>query len=113
MMILRQPAGTAALHHAPDPLKGGFHFRGVLPHLKKEGDEDLHRCCHNTLMNPVTARSCARPEDLKRSSAHVAQPSSVASSRTVPVRELVPHGPSDPHSGGGTPPEPAGGDACT
>ena len=75
-------------------------------------DEDLHRCCHYTLMNPVTARMCARPEDWKWSSAHVAQPSSVANWRTVPVRELGPHGPSDPHSGGGTPPEPAGGDAC-
>jgi len=263
-------AGTAALHHAPDPLTGGFHFRGVLPHLKKEGgtyfvtfreagalpkevllrlkhereailqqalaakrpltwheqeelfrwysirvdkyldaghgechlrrlefadlvagaicfferqryelrawvvmpnhahvvvwpmpghtlsdilhswksytaheinkllpkrivpfwqsesyehlirdDEDMRRCCHYTLMNPVTACLCARPEDWKWSSAHVsqpsvgvAQPSPAASSRTVPVRELESNDPSDPHSGGGTPPELAGGDAC-
>ena len=33
-----QPAaGTAALPHPPDPLLSGFHFRGVLPHLKREG----------------------------------------------------------------------------
>ena len=30
-------AGTAALRLQPDPLVSGFHFRGVLPHLKKEG----------------------------------------------------------------------------
>ena len=30
-------AGTAALHEQADPLVSGFHFRGVLPHLKKEG----------------------------------------------------------------------------
>jgi len=30
-------AGTAALRKQPDHLVGGFHFRGVLPHLKKEG----------------------------------------------------------------------------
>jgi REP element-mobilizing transposase RayT len=35
-------------------------------------DEDLHRCCQYTLMNPVNARLCARPEDWKWSSAYVA-----------------------------------------
>ncbi len=30
-------AGTAALHEAPNPLVSGFHSRGVLPHLKREG----------------------------------------------------------------------------
>ncbi len=87
-------------------------------HLIRD-DEDMRRCCHYTLMNPVTACLCARPEDWKWSSAHVsqpsvgvAQPSPAASSRTVPVRELESNDPSDSHSGGGTPPEPAGGDAC-
>ncbi len=37
-------------------------------------DDDLHRCCHYTLMNPVNAGFCARPEDWKWSSVHVAQP---------------------------------------
>lgn len=30
-------AGTAALHEAPNLLASGFHFRGTIPHLKKEG----------------------------------------------------------------------------
>ena len=42
-------------------------------HLIRD-DEDLHRCCHYTLMNPVNARLCARPEDWKWSSAHLAPP---------------------------------------
>ncbi len=31
-------------------------------HLVRD-DEDLHRCCHYTTMNPVNAGLCARPED--------------------------------------------------
>ena len=82
-------------------------------HLIRD-DEDLYRCCHYTTMNPVNAGLCARPEDWNWSSAHVEQPttvapSSAASSSTVPVRvdsaQLT-------STGGGTPPEPAGGDAC-
>ncbi|MBI4658965.1 MAG: transposase [Verrucomicrobia bacterium] len=64
-------------------------------HLIRD-DEDLHRCCHYTLMNPVNAGLCARPEDWKWSSGYVAKPSSAASSRTVSVRE--------PGTGGETPP---------
>ena len=48
-------------------------------HLIRD-DEDLHRCCQYTLMNPVNAGLCARPEDWKWSSAHVAQPSPAAGS---------------------------------
>jgi REP element-mobilizing transposase RayT len=33
-------------------------------------DEDAHRCCLYTTMNPVNARLCARPEDWLWSSAH-------------------------------------------
>jgi REP element-mobilizing transposase RayT len=33
-------------------------------------DEDLHRCCHYTTMNPVNAGLCARPEDWRWSSAY-------------------------------------------
>jgi REP element-mobilizing transposase RayT len=77
-------------------------------HLIRD-DEDLHRCCHYTLMNPVNAGLCAKPEDWKWSSAFVAQPSPAASSSTVPVQ--VPSVPQT-SSGGGTPPELAGGDAC-
>ena len=86
-------------------------------HLIRDED-DLHRCCHYTLMNPVNAGLCARLEDWKCSSGHVAQPSGVAqpspaaSSSTVPVRGTdVAITPTIP-SGGGTPPELAGGDAC-
>jgi REP element-mobilizing transposase RayT len=74
-------------------------------HLVREDDE-LHRCCQYTLMNPVNARLCARPEQWQWSSAHVAQPSPAASSGAVPVRQ-----PTD-KTGGGKPPELAGGDAC-
>ena len=72
-------------------------------HLIRD-DEDLHRCCQYTVTNPVTARLCARPEDWPWSSAHVAQPSSAAGSGGVspPVRQTP----------GGTPGQPAGGDAC-
>jgi REP element-mobilizing transposase RayT len=41
-------------------------------HLIRD-DEDLHRCCHYTLMNPVNARLCARSEDWRWSSAHLTQ----------------------------------------
>jgi type I restriction enzyme R subunit/putative DNA methylase len=83
-------------------------------HLIRD-DDDLHRCCHYTLMNPVNAKLCARSEDWKWSSGHVTQPSAVtqpspaASSSTVPVQ--VPSGPQAP-TGGGTPPQLAGEDAC-
>ncbi|HEX7576767.1 MAG TPA: transposase [Verrucomicrobiae bacterium] len=33
-------------------------------------DDDLHRCCHYTTMNPVNAGLCERPEDWKWSSAY-------------------------------------------
>jgi putative DNA methylase len=55
-------------------------------HLIRD-DDDLHRCLHYTLMNPVNSGLCARPEDWKWSSGYVAQPSSGAGSSTVPVRE--------------------------
>jgi REP element-mobilizing transposase RayT len=74
--------------------------------------EDLDHCCRYTLMNPVNARLCDRVEAWRWSSAWVAQPSPAASSCTVPVPEaggVV--GPED-GTGGGTPPELAGGDAC-
>ncbi len=38
-------------------------------HLVRD-DEDLHRCCHYTTMNPVRARLCRQPEDWKWSSAY-------------------------------------------
>ncbi|HEY5909653.1 MAG TPA: transposase [Verrucomicrobiae bacterium] len=76
-------------------------------HLIRD-DDDLHRCCHYTLMNPVNACLCTRPEDWTWSSAHVARPSPAASSGTVPVQEPPPQ----PLTGGGTPPQLAGGDAC-
>ena len=72
-------------------------------HLIRD-DDDLHRCCHYTVTNPVNARLSAEPHAWPWSSAHVAQASSPASSSTVPVRESEP--------GGETPPQLAGGDAC-
>ena len=33
-------------------------------------NEDPHRCCHYTTMNPVNARLCGRPEDWQWSSAY-------------------------------------------
>jgi hypothetical protein len=87
-------------------LIAGLHFRGVLPHLKREGGtyfvtfrqagtlpkEVLLRfkAEREAIMQqagdePVNAGLCARPEDWKWSSAHAAQPSPVASSGTVPV----------------------------
>lgn len=38
-------------------------------HLVRD-DNDLHRCCEYTTMNPVTARLCPRPEDWRWSSAY-------------------------------------------
>ena len=54
--------------------------------------------------NPVKRGLVRSPEEWKWSSAHVAQPSSAASSSTVPVRV--------PRTGGETPPQLAGEDAC-
>ena len=68
-----------------------FLAKRVLRHLIRD-DEDLHRCCHYILMNPVNAGLCARPEDWKWSSGYVARPSPAASSRTVPVRSPPVHG---------------------
>ena len=82
-------------------------------HLIRD-DEDLHRCCHYTLMNPVNAGLCARQEGWKWSSAYVTPPtagaplSPAASSSTVPVR--VPFA-QQKSTGGETPPQLAGGDA--
>jgi putative transposase len=78
-------------------------------HLIRD-DDDLHRCCHYTLMNPVNARLCVHPEDWPWSNAHVAQPSPAASSSTVPVPEARTPGQPTDTSGGGTPPELAAGD---
>jgi hypothetical protein len=83
-------------------------------HLIRD-DEDLHRCCHYTVMNPVNAGFCARPEDWKWSSAHVArpagvaQPSPAAGSSSVPARVSLPE---QTLTGGETPRELASGDAC-
>ena len=38
-------------------------------HLVRD-DKDMARCCEYSLMNPVNARLCVRPEDWKWSSAH-------------------------------------------
>jgi putative transposase len=86
-------------------------------HLIRD-DEDLHRCCHYTLMNPVNAGLCARPEAWPWSSGHIAQPSVVsqpsmaASSGTVPVPGTDAVKQRTTRTGGETPPELAGGDAC-
>jgi type I restriction enzyme R subunit/putative DNA methylase len=45
-----------------------FWQRESYEHLIRD-DEDLHRCCHYTLMNPVSAGLCARPQDWRWSSA--------------------------------------------
>src|SRR5690348_11326159 len=89
-------------HHLPSPVVPFWQSESY-DHLVRD-DEDLHRCCQYTLMNPVNAGFCAQPEDWKWSSAHVAPPSSAACSSTVPVRV--------PGTGGGTPPQSAGADAC-
>jgi REP element-mobilizing transposase RayT len=39
-------------------------------HLIRD-DEDLHRCCHYTLMNPVNAKLCSRSQDWMWSSGYV------------------------------------------
>jgi REP element-mobilizing transposase RayT len=80
-------------------------------HLIRD-DDDLHRCCHYTRMNPVNAGLCARPEHWRWSSDFVAQPSPAASSSTVPVRGINSRIVSTTPTGGGTPPELAGEDAC-
>ena len=72
-------------------------------HLIRD-DDDLQRCSFYTLMNPVNAGLCAEPHLWPWSSACVAQASAPAGASTVPVRR--------PQTGGGTPPQPAGGDAC-
>jgi len=38
-------------------------------HLVRD-EEDFQRCCHYTIMNPVSAGLCSQPEDWKWSSAH-------------------------------------------
>jgi REP-associated tyrosine transposase len=38
-------------------------------HLVRD-DEDLHRCCHYVLMNPVNAKLCAHPSEWKWSSGY-------------------------------------------
>ena len=58
-------------------------------HLIRD-DEDLHRCCHYILMNPVNAGLCTRPEDWKWSRGHIAQASSPAGSSRVSRREGKP-----------------------
>ena len=76
-------------------------------HLIRD-DDDLHRCCHYTLMNPVNAGLCAELQLWPWSSQYLPKASSPAGESTVPVRE----GKADPKlaTGGGTPPEPAAGD---
>jgi len=59
-----------------------------------------------------THRPGAGPQSRRRDAAHVAQPSPAASSCTVPVQGTeAAMNPNIP-TGGGTPPELAGGDAC-
>ena len=77
-------------------------------HLIRD-DEDLHRCCAYTLLNPVNAGLCAQLEAWKWSSAHVPQASPPASSRTVPVQESGTPVTPPTDTGGETPPELAGG----
>ena len=55
-------------------------------HLIRD-DEDLHRCCAYTLLNPANAGLCPQPEDWKWSSNHVPPTPPPASSWTNPVRE--------------------------
>jgi REP element-mobilizing transposase RayT len=49
--------------------QGEFWQRESYDHLVRD-DEDLHRCCHYTTMNPVNARLCAKPEGWQWSSAY-------------------------------------------
>ena len=46
-----------------------FWQRESFDHLVRN-DEDLHRCCEYTPLNPVNAGLCARPADCRWSSAH-------------------------------------------
>ena len=46
-----------------------FWQRESFDHLIRD-DEDLQRCCHYTIMNPVNAGLCACPEDWRWSSLH-------------------------------------------
>lgn len=80
-------------------------------HLIRD-DDDRHRCRHYTLMNPVNAGLCARPEDWTWSSSHIAQPSPAASSSTVSVQGTKATRTTTTPTGGGTPPKLAGEDAC-
>lgn len=69
-------------------------------HLIRD-DDDLHRCCHYTHMNPVNAGLCARPEDWKWSSSHIAQPTpGMTPTVTKSIAEQAPH----VSLGGETPP---------
>jgi REP element-mobilizing transposase RayT len=77
-------------------------------HLVRD-DEDLHRCSHYTLMNPVNAGLCTELGLWPWSSAHMTPPHSAASSMEASgkgddIRAT-------PCSGSETQPKPAGGDA--
>ncbi len=86
-------------------------------HLIRD-DEDLQRVRHYTLVNPVSARLCARPEEWPWSSAHRVQP--IAGRQFTPVvGASAGAGLSDGAGAapaakrrGETPLEPAGEDAC-
>jgi len=52
---------------------GSFWQVESFDHLVRD-DADQHRCCEYTLMNPVHARLCERPEDWRWSSAYRAKP---------------------------------------
>jgi REP element-mobilizing transposase RayT len=82
---------------------GSFWQSESYDHLIQD-DDDLHRCSNYIRMNPINAGLCADPHMWQWSSGYVAQPSPAASSSTVPVRESG--------TGGETPPQLAGGDAC-
>jgi REP element-mobilizing transposase RayT len=49
--------------------EGEFWQTESYDHLIRD-DADLQRCCHYTIMNPVNARLCERPEDWPWSSAY-------------------------------------------
>ena len=57
-------AGANKLLHR----QGEFWQGESYDHLVRD-EEDMHRCCHYTTMNPVNAGLCARPEDWRWSSA--------------------------------------------
>lgn len=52
--------------------QGEFWQGETYDHLIRD-EEDLHRCCHYTVMNPVNARLCQRPEEWPWSSAFPTQ----------------------------------------